>query len=436
MPSIAAVELLRNPVFLRLWFVTMIGGLSVGATMTTLGWVVVEESGSPLLVSLVLVTFLAPQIFAGAIGGVLADRYGRGRVIRIGISARLLLAIAMAASLFWLPHELVPLFVINTVRAVTSGVTIPSRRAFMADIVPSRQLTTALALDEFAITTTFMAGPIATGFLLLVVEPSVIFLVLASISAVGVLLVPTGPGRTQSTATGDDATRRPSFIGDLFEGFGYIRRSRILLGITAISITAEMLAFNYMTLIPVFAKEVFAGGPRLLGILNGTMPVGELFGAAFMAAFALRVAKPGRLLMASVGAIFIVGIPLGASTWLPGTLILLAVIGGLGQMFFVMTSSLLLRETPSKARARVLGLQQVTWGAGALGGLVSGALATAFNPHLGIIIPSAIGLVIVIVIIVVSPELRSVGGHVSEDDPPLELRDATVAGAGVDGSGD
>ncbi len=436
MRSIAAVDLLRNPVFLRLWFVTMIGGLSVGATLTTLGWVVVEESGSPLLVSLVLVTFLAPQMFAGPIGGVLADRYGRGRVIRIGISARLLLAIAMAASLFWLPHELLPLFVINTVRAVTSGATIPSRRAFMADIVPSRQLTTALALDEFAITTTFMAGPIATGFLLLVVEPSVIFLVLASISAVGVLLVPTGPGRIQSTATGDDATRRPSFIGDLFEGFGYIRRSRVLLGITAISITAEMLAFNYMTLIPVFAKNVFEGGPELLGVLNGTMPVGELFGSAFMAAFALRVAKPGRLLMASVAAIFIVGIPLGASTWLPGTLILLAVIGGLGQMFFVMTSSLLLRETPSKARARILGLQQVTWGAGALGGLVSGALATAFNPHLGIIIPSAIGLVVVIVIIAVSPELRSVGGNVSEDDPPLEPTDATVAGAGVDGTGD
>jgi zinc transporter ZupT len=101
-----------------------------------------------------------------------------------------------------------------------------------------------------------------------------------------------------------------------------------------------------------------------------------------------------------------------------------------------MTSSLLLKETPSKARARVLGLQQVTWGAGALGGLASGALATAFNPHLGIIIPSAIGLVVVIVIIVVSPELRSIGGHVSEDDALLEPTGATVAGAGVDRAGD
>jgi MFS family permease len=435
MRSIVAVELLRNPVYRRLWFVTMIGGLSVGATLTTLGWVVVEESGSPLLVSFVLVTFLAPQMVAGPIGGVLADRYGRGRIIRIGISARLLLAIAMAASLFFLPHELAPLFAINTVRSVTSGATIPSRRAFMADIVTPRQLTTALALDEFAITTTFMAGPIATGFLLLVLEPGVIFLGLAGISVVGVLLVPRAPERLQSSVTGDAATRRPSFIGDLFEGFGYIRRSRVLIGITAISLAAELLAFNYMTLIPVFAKEVFEGGSGLLGILNGTMPVGELFGAAFMAAFALRVVKPGRLLMVSVAAIFMVGIPLGASTWLPGTLILLAVIGGLGQMFFVMTSTLLLRETPPGARARVLGLQQLTWGAGALGGLASGALATAFNPHLGIIIPSAVGLAVVIVIIVIFPELRSVRGNVAEDEPPQESTDATVAGAGVNGTG-
>ena len=190
-----------------------------------------------------------------------------------------------------------------------------------------------------------------------------------------------------------------------------------------------------MTLIQVFAKEVFDGGSGLLGVLNGTMPAGELFGAAFMVAFALRVVKPGRLLMVSVAVIFMVGIPLGASSWLPGTLLLLALIGGLGQVFFVLTSTLLLREIPPGARARVLGLQQLTWGAGALGGLASGALATAFNPHPGIIIPSAVGLAVVIVIIVKFPELRSVGGNVTEDEPPQDSADPTMAGAGVNGTG-
>ena len=41
MQSFAAINVLKNPVFRRLWFVTMAGGLSVGATITTLGWVVV-----------------------------------------------------------------------------------------------------------------------------------------------------------------------------------------------------------------------------------------------------------------------------------------------------------------------------------------------------------------------------------------------------------
>ena len=96
MRSIEAVDALRNPVFRRLLCVTMAGGLSVGATLTTLGWVVVEESGSPFLVSLVLVTFMAPQMFAGPIGGVLADRYGRARLIRLGISSRAALSLVMA----------------------------------------------------------------------------------------------------------------------------------------------------------------------------------------------------------------------------------------------------------------------------------------------------------------------------------------------------
>ena len=426
MRPIAAIDALRNPVFRRLWLVTMIGGLSVGATLTTLGWVVVEESGSPLLVSLVFVTFLAPQMFAGPIGGVLADRYGRARLIRLGISARVILSIVMAASLFLLPHELAPLFVINTIRSATSGITIPSRRAFMADIVPQGKLANALALDEFALTTMFIAGPVVTGILLVVVEPGAIFLGLAGISVIGVFLVPGGPARSRPDATESGSSRPTSLLRELVEGLGYIRRSRMLLSVTAISLTAEMLAFNYLTLVPVFAKEVFEGGSGLLGVLNGTMPVGELIGAGIMAALAAKVVRPGRLLAAGVVAAFAVGIPLGASSWLPATLVLLALIGGLGQVFFVMTSILLLRETPPEARARVLGLQQVTWGAGALGGLMSGALASAFTPHLGVLIPAATGLVIVVIIIAVSPELRRGGRPIVEDEPVEERSEATA----------
>jgi MFS family permease len=416
MRQLAAIDALRNPVFRRLWFVTMIGGLNVGATITTLGWVVVEQSGSPLLVSLVVVTFQAPQLIAGPVGGVLADRYSRPRLIRLGISGRLVLSLVMASSLFFLPHELAPLFVINLIRALTSGATIPSRRAFMADIVPPRLLTNALALDEFALTMVFIVGPVISGSLLLLVEPGVIFVGLACISVIGIALVPNSPESTG--ATGSPAASRPgrtgfngvsSFFGELFEGFGYIRRSRLLLAITATAFAAEMLAFNYLTLVPVFAKDVFGGGAGLLGALNGTMPIGELLGASLMAAFAARVMRPGRLMVFSIIGTFAVGIPLGASGWLPASLVLLAMVGGLAQIYFVMQSTLLLREAPVEARARVLGTQQVSWGAGALGGLMSGALASATNPHLGIVIPACIGLVIVGIIIVVSPELRSGG---------------------------
>ena len=398
----------------------------MGATITTLGWVVVEESGSPFMVSLVLVSFMGPQVIAGPIGGVLADRFGRPRLIRLGTASRAVLAVVMAVSLFTLPNELLPLFVINTLRSVTTGATIPSRRAFMADVVSPRQLTSALALDEFALTLMFIVGPVATGTLLVFVEPGFIFLTLAAISTIAVAVVPNAP--EPIVAAGPEVTPpvRSSFIRELFAGFGYIRRSRILLAITGISLVAEMLAFNYMILVPVFAKEVFDGGSELLGVLNGTMPVGELFGAAAMAALAVRVSRPGRVLAISIAATFAIGIPLGASSWLPATLVLLALIGGLGQVFFVMTSTLLLRETPSEARARVLGLQQVTWGAGALGGLASGAIASALNPHLGIIIPSALGLVLILVIVAVSPELRQGGRAISSDEPDPESPDPVV----------
>ena len=421
MQSFPAIDAIRNPVFRRLWVVTMISGLSVGSTLTALGWVIVEESGDPFLVSLVLVTFLFPQMFAGPIGGVMADRYGRPRVIRLGISARASLSIVMAASLFVFPHEIAPLLVINTVRSIAAGSTVPSRRAFMADIVPPRQLTTALALDEFAVTALFIAGPIVTGALLLLINPGWIFIGLACVSVVGVAIVPSAAGapakagREESVQAG---RARTSFFRDLFDGLNYIRRSRMLLAVTGISLAAEMLAFNFMTLVPVFSKEVFDGGAGLLGLLNGTMPVGELLGAGTMAILAAKVIKPARLLVISVFIAFSIGIPLGASTWLPVTMLLLVGLGAVAQVFIVMTVALLLRETPPEARARILGLQQVTWGFGALGGLMSGILASAFSPHVGVIVPSILGIVILILIVVISSELRRDGRKVEDDDVP------------------
>ena len=421
MQSFPAIDAIRNPVFRRLWVVTMISGLSVGSTLTALGWVIVEESGDPFLVSLVLVTFLFPQMFAGPIGGVMADRYGRPRVIRLGISARASLSIMMAASLFVFPHEIAPLLVINTVRSIAAGSTVPSRRAFMADIVPPRQLTTALALDEFAVTALFIAGPIVTGALLLLINPGWIFIGLACVSVVGVAIVPSAAsapakaGREESVQAG---RARTSFFRDLFDGLNYIRRSRMLLAVTGISLAAEMLAFNFMTLVPVFSKEVFDGGAGLLGMLNGTMPVGELLGAGTMAILAAKVIKPARLLVISVFIAFSIGIPLGASTWLPVTMLLLVGLGAVAQVFIVMTVALLLRETPPEARARILGLQQVTWGFGALGGLMSGILASAFSPHVGVIVPSILGIVILILIVVISSELRRDGRKVEDDDVP------------------
>ncbi len=406
--QLPALDALHSAAFRRLWAVAMTGTLSMGAVFTALGWVVVEESGSPLLVSLVLVSFLAPQVIAGPIGGVLADRYGRAGLLRVGISGRAAVTCLMGLSLAVFPHALAPLFLLNALASIMSGATIPSRRALMADTVPPQGLTNAVALDEFAVTSMFVIGPLAAGALLVIVPPAGMFVAVAGVMLLGAILVPSV--REQVTGAGDATrgagpTERVSFVRSFVQGVGYIRRSRVLLGVTLLTFTAETLAFNYMSLAPIFASEVFHGGSRLLGAINGMMPVGELIGAAFMAVLAARIVRPARVVVLALLVTHAVAIPLGASSWLPGTFLLLVALGISANIFFVTASTTLLRETPPEARARVLGLQQMTWGAGALGGLTAGALGTAFTPHVGAVAPAAVGLVLVALIALVSPEL-------------------------------
>ena len=59
----------KTPQFRRLFVITVLGTMAQGAIFTTLGWVIVEETGSPLLVSLVITTFMGPQVVAGPLGG-------------------------------------------------------------------------------------------------------------------------------------------------------------------------------------------------------------------------------------------------------------------------------------------------------------------------------------------------------------------------------
>ena len=176
----------------------------------------------------------------------------------------------------------------------------------------------------------------------------------------------------------------------------------------------EMLAFTFFPLIPSFVTDVFDGGPGLLGAIQGTAESGAIAASLLVAACASRLIRPARLMVLGALGSHAFAVLLGASTWLVATFPLIVVIGLVAGGAFLMQSNVILANVPRDMRARLLGVQQMTWGAGAVGGLMAGVLASAFTLKLAVIAPAIGGFVLIVVVAAFMPELWREGAGRAE----------------------
>ena len=398
----------NTPQFRRLFVITGLGTFAQGAIFTTLGWVIVEETGSPVLVSLVITTFLAPQILAGPLGGAAADRFGRALILRAGMAVRVFVTLALGVGVAWDPGAAWLILTLNVAGAVIAGATVPARRALTADVVPKSDLTSAISMEEFGISVGFMAAPFATGILLLTIDAEIVLFGVAVLFALASLLVPAVPKSTSPDSSGsEDKRSKGSGVTSVFvDGLRFAWNNPIVRSLLVIGFVSELLAFNYFTLIPIFATEVFDGGSALQGSLKGTGEAGGVIGVLALAFVGSRLVKTGRWFLIGVVGAHAIAIPLAFATSLPAAFVFLTLLGVAGSIWVVLQSRVIIEAVPQDSRARLLGVQQMTWGAGAIGGVAAGALAEAFSPAAAVAGLAAAGLVLTTVIIVFSGTLR------------------------------
>ena len=106
----------------------------------------------------------------------------------------------------------------------------------------------------------------------------------------------------------------------------------------------------------------------------------------------------GRLMLAGSGVAMLLGFGLAVSPWYGLTFALLVGLGGAGSLFFIMQSNVILTLTPRETRGRLIGLQMLVIGMFPVGALIVGTLASLISPQAAIMIMSATGLILLIVI--------------------------------------
>lgn len=242
-------------------------------------WLVYRLTGSPILLGVVGFASQFPVFLLASIGGAVADRYPRYKILIVTQTTAMLLAFALAGLTLTGTITVPLLITIAALLGVVNAFDLPARQSFVVEMVGREDLVNAIALNSSIFNGARIIGPSIAGVLVGAIGEGWCFFANA-VSYIAVLsgLMLMTPPPTKRTAQEGSALSR------IVEGFAYVGRTRPVLTLLLLLGLISLVAMPYAVLMPIFADRILNGGPRGLGVLMGASGVGALMGAFTLAA--------------------------------------------------------------------------------------------------------------------------------------------------------
>src|SRR5713101_4068515 len=275
----------------RLFWTGMLGS-QVGTWMqsTAQSYLVWELTRSPLATSLVTLIFSLPSTLLSLVGGVVADRVDRRRLIMTTQTVFLLQAIALTALTFTGLIRIWEIYLLALVNGIVMAFDSPARQSMLPSLVPREDLSNAVALNSTVFNASRVVGPPLAGLVYAAAGPGWCF----AINAVSFAAILYALSYIQ-LAPVQSGIVRTHLWDDLRAGLGYVRRHTVVRTLLVLVALLGTLAFVYIILMPVLSSRVLGGGPRENGYLLGAAGIGATAGALIVAR--LRPRRPGRIIV-------------------------------------------------------------------------------------------------------------------------------------------
>ena len=362
-----------------------------------LGLLMLKLTDSPWWVALVGVMRVTPMLVFGMVSGVIADRVERWHVMVTSRSAKvivtsvLLVLIATDRIEDW--HILLGTLAIGWAYALD----LPSRHAFIYDLVGPENTTRAMSLESLQIPLGILTGALLAGLLIELTGYTGTYVFLLSVYIVALILM----SRIKSRTTRATTSSQPIWQS-LATGLQYSVHNGPILGVLVITLIMNFLAFSAVPLFPAVARDHLEVGPGLTGVLISAAGMGFLVGSTVIASKGI-IKFHGRVFTLGTVWLFIGVVIFASSPWYLLSFVALLVYG-LGQSgFSTMQSAIVLTSSAPEMRGRAMGVLTLCIGAGPLGMLEVGGLATLLNPQDAIGINAAAGLVLLLPVMFLTP---------------------------------
>ena len=384
-------------------------------------WLVYRLTGSALLLGTVAFASQIPVFLLAPIGGALADRMDRRRILITTQSSMMLVTFVLA----WLTlSHRVHIWHIVALAAMTGVINafdLPARQSFVVDMVSRADLVNAIALNSSMFNGARVIGPAAAGIVVAAIGEGWCFF------ANGVSFIAVIIGLWMMKMERPRMSIEGSPLENIIEGFRFIAQTKPMRDLMLLLALVSFAALPYAVLMPLFADQILHGGPKALGLLMGSSGVGALCGALLLATRRSLRGLSTWVAVACTG----LGITLSLfsfsrSLWLSAAL--LAPVGFCTMVQMASSNTLIQSMVPDRLRGRVMSFYAMTFmGMAPLGSLLAGSLAHNLGAPWTVFIGGMAAILGAIVFWTKLPEFRPaaremiVAQQMSGGTPPQEM---------------
>jgi MFS family permease len=366
-----------------------------------LNWIVYDMTGSAVDLGLLNAVRAFPSLLLAPFGGVAADRVDRKHLMLLTTWALVALYVGLAALIWWDLLQLWHLMLFSFVTGAVWTFNQPVRQALLPLLVPREAMMNAVALQSTAFNSSRVLGPAAGGLLMgWLGAAGAIFAVACSFIMVNVMTyamrVPPLPKR---------AGPPTSVLTDMMEGFRYIGKTPDVRALMIMALTPFILIMPFMTLLTVFAKDIFHLDATGFGLLTSISGIGSLTATLVVASLGNYRGK-GRILTWSGVAMGGLLIAFAYSPWLPLSYATLVLVSGASMAYISLTNTLLNLIVPNEFRGRVMAVFMLDRGMMPVGSMIAGGLAAALGAPAALALMGAASLGFVGLAFVVFPSVR------------------------------
>lgn len=395
---------LRYRDFRLMWIGSFFSSAGQWIQQATLGWVVYSMTGSGSILGAINGMRSVPMLFLSPVAGVAADRMNR-KMLMVGTQIFLtVITFALAIDIALGSLEVWHLFVFTFFAGAAWSFNMPVRQSVVFNLVPRSVFPNAFALNSVAFNVTRILGPSSAGFLILWLGPEGNFFIqgiaylLVSISLL-MIVIPA------SSARGE--VRKTSVATSMKEGFRYVFKEPVVRTLMVMGLFPVFFVFPYMGLLPIFAKDVYHGGPQAFGILLSVSGVGGVLGGLFAAKLGNGFERRGLLQIVTMF-LFGIGVLIFSLTGALWAGCILLVFTGFSQMVFMTTNQTLLQTNiPDELRGRVTSIYMLDQGLMPLGTVIAGVGSDLFGVQSVVFVMGLTCALLAVVVALWVPRVRN-----------------------------